>query len=293
MIRLTFCLLVVFWTVPLFGQTGLSEAAKHECERRGSVCQVVRGGVMASESPGLVTAMQPPADDSHKWFITVVSTANCPYCEKLKRDFRESDFLKPWANPANHNESWSHYNEIRVEDQTQAFRWKTYKPTRFPTIIIQPPVNGQFGDPETYLKPIEGYAGNPQVLAATIRARIGEYVEEYDAKIAPKQASLTGERKAPFDVLPPEDKTDTRPFFLPKEQPMPDVLTTLLFPFIAQFPGGLTGLVLVAAGVFYLIRENRKKQGKPLLVPDATVEQIEKIVEQIITKKSAQLPKQS
>ena len=42
-------------------------------------------------------AMQPPADDSHKWLFTLVTTKNCSWCDQLRRDFDTDIKLKAWV----------------------------------------------------------------------------------------------------------------------------------------------------------------------------------------------------
>jgi hypothetical protein len=295
MARLTLCLLTIFWTFPLLAQSGgLTEEAKLECERRGNLCEVVRGGVASADSPAIATAMQPPKDDSDKWFITLVTSAGCPQCERLKRDFRESEALRPYVNTQDHQASWAHYNVIRIEDETQAWRWKTFKPTSFPTVLIQPPLNGVFGDATTYLKPIVGYGGSPKAMAATIRARIADYVEAYDAKhqggsrLPGNEAVAQARRDPPFRVLPPEseDAQSTRPFFGELNMTSDPILNLILL-LIGNVPGGLTGAIALAVGAFLLIREYRKRQGMQLLVTDEQAAKIEKLVESVLAKRTA------
>mgnify|MGYP000305325601 CR=1 FL=1 len=66
--------------------------------------------------------MRPPADDSHKWFISVLATKNCRYCDNLKRDFATSDHLKPFVDVEDHTQSWAHFNVYSNDDATQAWR---------------------------------------------------------------------------------------------------------------------------------------------------------------------------
>jgi hypothetical protein len=63
---------------------------------------------------------------------------------------------------------------VQIEDQSQAWRWKDFKPTSFPALIVQPPVNGSWGDPHTIVYARQGYL-QPAELDAAIRKAIQLY----------------------------------------------------------------------------------------------------------------------
>ena len=128
----------------------------------------------------IAAAMQPPADDSHKWHFTLVTMRNCQWCEQLRRDFETDPKLKAWVDTKDYAKSWAHWQIVQIEDQSQAWRWKDFRPTAFPALIVQPPVNGSWGDPHTIVFAQQGYL-KPADLDAAIRKAI----QLYAAKVFP------------------------------------------------------------------------------------------------------------
>src|SRR5262245_30458627 len=83
-------LLSLGWLVALLpaSEIDVSWKAQAEIARRGPVAE--RIGAFASTSDpvaAIAAAMKPPADDSHKWLFTLVTTRNCSWCQQLRRDF--------------------------------------------------------------------------------------------------------------------------------------------------------------------------------------------------------------
>jgi hypothetical protein len=116
-----------------------------------------------------------PLDRSEKWFISIISMHNCGACERLKHDFAHTENLATFVNVADHRQSWSHYNVYHREDAAQMERWQNIHVTMYPTILIQPPLSGAYGDPRTVVWQRSGYDGNDQRLAQEIRAAITTY----------------------------------------------------------------------------------------------------------------------
>ena len=60
-----------------------------------------------------------------------------------------SEWLLALANPNVPKQSWAHYTVYDRDDRSQAFRFENIKVTASPTLLVQPPRTGRFGDPAT------------------------------------------------------------------------------------------------------------------------------------------------
>lgn len=123
--------------------------------------------------------MGPPASDSHKWFVSVIGMQRCPGCAKLKQDWATDEHLRAMAKPelANQRDSWAHFAWYDKTDDTQQWRWKGVEVTGYPTVIVQPPRNRQFGDPKTVVfQQTYGKDSSPSQLAADMRSAIKAYL---------------------------------------------------------------------------------------------------------------------
>lgn len=116
---------------------------------------------------------------------------------RLNRKVAINTALLALANPSDPKQSWSHFNVYDREDQSQAFRFQKIQVTRFPTILVQPPRTGKYGEPETLVFQ-KVYGGEPSVLAKEIVEAIRNYV----AKVAPAPVApnrdFTGSRFCPL-----------------------------------------------------------------------------------------------
>ena len=167
---------ILFLAAALVAQgANVPEAAKQEILRRGDLVTRHGDGIKGVDDM-LATAFGPPADDSHKWFVSVVSTANCAYCNQLLKDWKASRELLAWANPDAPEKSWAHFNVYRYDDPTQKFRFAKLKVDGFPTVLIQPPRSRQFGDPSVVVFQRTGYNGKPAELAAEMSKALTAYV---------------------------------------------------------------------------------------------------------------------
>jgi hypothetical protein len=142
-------------------------------------------------------ALAVPPDDSHKWFITLVAMPGCKPCESLRYDFMHSEHLKPWVaygtdGRVDHKNSWAHFTIVQSTDATQSWRFTKFKPRAFPTLIIQPPFNGSFGNPSTMVGLWEGYDGDANELNKEMREAIVRYV----AKVAPQHIQWKASQSA-------------------------------------------------------------------------------------------------
>ena len=287
------------WILTLLSCTALLRAdeprnvpsvADDEIARRGNLVEVV-GENRADLTSALAEAMRPPADDSHKWFITVISTQSCSACERLKNDFANSQYLRPFVNVADEDASWAHYNVFRIEDRTQSWRWKSIRFAGFPTVIVQPPRNGTFGDTHTVVLQLTGYDGDAKKLAQKLRLGIGEYVAKFNATRSRTVADSPkgGHRQQPsaeqalgydppFSPPPkyePQIYPQPLPSFeippIPSVQPQPTVnaFSLLLSLFGGMLSsGGMTNLLLIILAGLAVIRTFRKATGQKLLLDD-------------------------
>lgn len=183
--------------------------------RMGDTVQFVGDGTR-SATDGLYDVMGPPASDAHKWFITLITTDGCPACARLKADLARDPNLTAFVNVRDDSASWSHFNEYHSHDRAQNWRWQKIQIKAYPTILIQPPINKQYGDPSTVVDQITGYDGNAKKLATRLRDSIGLYAKKYresqvnHAEEGHRQASVGDEAiaapTAPWQPRPKDDE---------------------------------------------------------------------------------------
>jgi hypothetical protein len=138
--------------------------------------QIATDGGPIADSPTIDQTSTAPSDRSEKWFISIISMQSCGACERLKHDFAHADNLAAFVNVADHRQSWSHYNVYQREDAEHMRRWQNIHVALYPTILIQPPLSGEYGDPRTVVWQRSGYDGNDERLAQEIRAAIATYI---------------------------------------------------------------------------------------------------------------------
>lgn len=156
------------------------DEAREEILRRGNSVTVIDG--FRSHGGEGNEALQPPADDSHKWFITVWKSDGCMPCEALVSDWKESKALLAWAKPNEPQKGWAFWNCFSKDDKLQNFRLKNIKLKGTPTIIIQPPRNGEYGDPSTVVAQITGYDRDDRALALKMSEAVKLYVQKHKEK---------------------------------------------------------------------------------------------------------------
>ena len=284
--------------------TNVPEIAVAEITRRGDAVEYVAPIAAGTDGTQPLEALAPPADDSHKWYITVVTQVNCPACDLVKHDFARSPERAAFVNVENHRESWAHYNVYDLADQTQRWRWAKIKISGTPTILIQPPRDGKYGDPKTVVWQQSGYSGDPQQLAQKLRAAIITYAERRqetrDKRREPEAPAVSSPDldsrpstlhspgigqpftpPEPQDLVPTIDwprplRPDPAPAPAPDAQPgAPKIdLGTLITMLVGSLLTGNNVALFAIAGVggFMLIRKIRQARGKPMILSDETVE---------------------
>jgi hypothetical protein len=274
--------------------------AQAEIARRGAMVERVSGVQDAGDAPSAIAAaMQPPADDSHKWLFTLVTTRSCQWCEQVRRDFETDAKLKAWADTKEHAKSWAHWQVLQIEDQSQAWRWKDFRPTSFPALIVQPPINGSWGDSHTIVFAQQGYL-KPAELDAAIRKAI----QLYAAKAFPRRMAweasggiaqrgtvagggLQQARGAeqgggwtppvtPPTPLAPLPNVPSYPNVPPQYPPAQPDVVSLLGQLLSSLLGGaaMANFLLLAILAWQIYRGIAKREGIPLLVDDATAAQL-------------------
>lgn len=189
-----------------------------EILRRGNLVELI------NEPDEITQIFGVPQDDNHKWFITVIGTKGCRYCETLKRDLTTNSYLTSLVNVSDHKNSWAHYNYYLAEDKSQEFRWEKLRIQGFPTILVQPPLNKQYGDPSTIVMQQSGYNGNAKDLAKAIVDSIKKYVEALRNKLPPQTVNSI-EKDPPW--CPPPKDDPVQPVVNPSPLPLP---LPLIFP---------------------------------------------------------------
>jgi len=276
---------------------GLPDMARLEILRRGDLVERIGGpdqGIRNDNARAIGQAFGVPEDDSHKWFISLITMRGCGPCDRLKAAFANAPELAPFVNVRDHHKSWAHYGVYDKDDQTQMYRWKNVRFYGYPTIIIQPPLNGQYGSPKTvvwqgpfYGNNPGGYDGNAAKLAEQIREGITNYVNSLprrqSASEGIKQSDATSQetisQTAPFDV-PPAPQPYGPDNLPPNQQPFPPQNPDAVSPaspglfsvglFVVAFIAGMLGsgaLRLLIMGLGYL-RQFQVSRGQPILTPE-------------------------
>jgi len=200
------------------------EVDSDEVIRRGDSVTHTGDGIQAGEDVAIGESLALPPDDSGKWFILVFIQRNCQPCQQLKRDWAHSKDLQAWAKPDDKRRSWAHYSEIQAEDGSQAARLQAYKITTFPTVVIQPPRTGDFGDPATVVMQRSGYDGKPDKLAGAMSIAVKDYV----AKVYRTQKNQLADGYRQFNDMsgpppfnPPPRPDQSYPFYPAGPTPAP------------------------------------------------------------------------
>jgi len=200
---------------------GRVEVDQEEIRRLGDMVQQVGGGHRSDPNvDAYVEAMGPPASDADKWFISLLSMRACPACEKLKRDFAADSWLRALANPSDPKQSWSHFNVYDRDDKSQAFRFEKVKVAGYPTVLVQPPRSGKYGEPKTIVFQATGYAGDPHKLAGDIAAAIRKYVAPVEPRREGHQ-QLAADRTPPWQPVPKQEPVT--PLEIPPVSPLDPV----------------------------------------------------------------------
>lgn len=222
------CLFVLGLAAVLAAQDPGGEIDEREVLRRGDSVTYTGDGHEAGDD--LWTAALAMPDDSHKWFISVVAQKNCPHCDRLKSDWARERALLAWADPHDPKQSWAHFHVYDAADPTQRHRWEHLGRLAYPTILVQPPLNGQFGDPKTVVVKIDGYAG-PEQLAQKMAAGVKLYLKKLAEARQPgyRQAGndAGGITTLPWGPAPSTPPAMSVPFQVPPAEAQPATLAQL------------------------------------------------------------------
>ena len=198
-----------------------------EVVRRGDLVQHVGGedkmeGVDALYSQAMDGL---PTDDKDKWFVYVVGTKGCAACVQLTDAWKTDPILRAYAKPENPKESWAHFHYYRHDDPKQAWRWNdpknpnAIKITAFPTIVVQPPLSGKWGNPSSIV--YQGvYEGDPKRLQQQVNGSIRFYLERLNQRQGGQISSVTAEAAVPL-VENGFQQQQVPPMILPGEDPNP------------------------------------------------------------------------
>lgn len=286
-------------------QTDVPDSAIAEIIRRGDLVTHTGEGLHGSGTDQFAQAMAVPEDDSHKWFISVITSPGCQACERLKADWKTASVLRAFANPNDPKESWAHYRVYRTDDTTQNWRWKNIRISGYPTILIQPPRNRQYGDPSTVVMQCAGYDGDAKQLSGAMSSAIRRYVEKVTKNRRAAAASANGNRQAPDDVsqatgydppftpIPPDVDVPPVTPYLPNQPvvippaPQPQVTPNALSLLLQAIGGTLASQALPSLLLMMLIgvqiwRALRKSTGQPLLLDDEAFERVRQMILSII-----------
>ena len=265
---------------PLLAQP-VPEVDQAEVLRLGDLVQHVGDGIRAGDADAYVAALSPPASDADKWFISVISMKGCAGCEKLKRDWTTNAALLALANPGDTKQSWSHYNVYDRDDRSQMFRFDSLKVSTYPTILVQPPRSGKYGEPSTVVFQ-SVYGGDPEKLARGIAQAIRLYV----SKQGPQQigAQVAGAVDPPWQPSPKVEPVKPVPAPLPDFDPTipPEVPVA---PPVKPFPWSsvvtlltagfsLPAAVAIVVWAVYYLRARRQAAGKPPVIDPATLDRL-------------------
>jgi hypothetical protein len=286
-------LLIVATCGSASAQTTGPEVDQAEVLRLGNMVQVVGDGLRASpETDAYVAAMGPPASDADKWFISVLSMKGCAGCEKLKKEWATNSWLLALANPTEPKQSWAHYAVYDKDDRSQAFRFENIKVTAYPTILVQPPRSGRYGEASTVV--YQGvYGGDPEKLARDITQAIRQYVTKLQT------VPVRGGEHGQVGVDPPWQPTPrvdpwqpqpqpNQPFppFDPTIPPQPAPTPAPAFPWSSVLSLMLAGFSLPAAIALVVwavsfIRARRLAAGKPPIVDQKSLDQVLELLKRL------------
>lgn len=155
--------------------TDVPRIAQDEIARRGH--HVEQTGTIRSAAAA--AALSPPADDSAKWFLTLVTKTGDPGSERMKATIAKDPAMRPWVNAQDPEQSPTHYQVRAVDDRTQVDWLEGLQPAiarGLPLVIVQPPRSGRFGPSSTIVKIIAGVHSGEE-LSRRLRDGIVAYVQ--------------------------------------------------------------------------------------------------------------------
>lgn len=123
-------------------------------------------------------------DSNEKWFVTVFTSPGCPPCVTLKRDLKNSPFLTKFTDGRR-----VIYSIVPVDSSEGRRLTKIIPVSSTPTIRVQLPMSGKFGNPYKVLFTKVGYT--------TARDREGAQRELRDDIIRAVKKAANGENLPP------------------------------------------------------------------------------------------------
>jgi len=264
-------LLVVF-SIAFSASVPAAEIDTAAVLRCGNMVQHVNG-IQQSAADVAMEALAPPQTKADKWFITVVTIKGCGPCTKLKEDWQKNANLSALANPEDPERSWANFNYYDYQDASQAWRFENLDIRSFPTILVQPPRSGKYGDPTTVVFQ-SPYKGKPTELANDITGAIKQYV----IKLQQTPVRETQHGQAPWDgVRIPLPAFDQPPLQIPPADSTSSgfSVSTLV---LSMLGAGFVPFLAVAG--LNAWRAQRKSAGKQLILNDAQFEALLKILNQ-------------
>lgn len=213
--RLKILITLILWifTANLYAQREVDTA---EIYRMGNSVTMLGQGARSAGQDCWMDAIKPPVSDANKFFIVVISMENCRPCEQLLKDFARTPELQAFVNVASPKQSWSHFCHYMQEDETQAWRWEKLKLTKFPAIIIQPPLNGRYGSNSQVVMQKSGYNGN----AIELSLQISDHIKKFIA--AKSKPAAVVPHRGYQQLVPWQPEANAKPPFRPLRPKQPD-----------------------------------------------------------------------
>ena len=188
------------------------DSAKREIARRGSMAEhvgTVRNGLFCQ-------ALATPEDDSGKWYLTLIVKKGDAKSDAMRTMIAQNQAIRAWVDVANPKQSFTHFQEKSVDDQTQRDWLAPMQPAiaefGLPALVLQPPRNGKFGDSSRVVKTIHGVRTGED-LDERLREAVKVYCESIDHPIQIGQASAENPMAVapPFNVQPTPDAAPSPP----------------------------------------------------------------------------------
>lgn len=186
------------------GPQNAADVAKFEIARRGNHVEqtgTIRSGLKAA-------ALAPPADDSGKWFITLIYKPGDADSEAMRNTIAHDPDVRAWIDAGDPHHSVTHYQERSVTDATQrdwlAAVQSAIEKGGLPVVLLQPPLSGKFGPPKTIVKTLHGKMTGRNLVEKLTDAVLA-YVETLESSIGVQQPSSGNPVGVapPFNVQPP------------------------------------------------------------------------------------------
>lgn len=185
------------------------EVDSSEVIRRGDRVTRAGAGPMGVSEQLISDATSPPADDSHKWFLSII-VDDAQESQALLYDLKHSPALRAWANIDEQRDSWAHVTVYKRGDVTQEWRWKELRITKLPVMILQPPAklkdeskpdSWEWGNPKTVVWQWDGYdvtkPTRAQIRSDAIRTALKLYCDKLSTNPQYARASSGPRAAAP------------------------------------------------------------------------------------------------